>query len=67
MRFILQMQRDRRTQDGKESSFYVRGRRVLPQKIERFRQRKGLRKDLDMNPAIKSACESWIREEYVDY
>lgn len=46
MRAILAKQ-DARKREGKESIFYVRGRRVQNKKIDRYRQRKGLSRGLD--------------------
>lgn len=49
VRYIIQVQSSR-ARLGKETTFRVRGRAVPSSKIERFRQRKGLRTNADMLP-----------------
>lgn len=54
MRAILTMQETRR-KEGKGSMFYVRGRLVSSKKIERFRQRKGVGRGLDVISQVGEA------------
>ena len=64
MRAIITMQAQR-LQQGKSSSFYVRGREVDPQKIKRFARRKELKMDDDTarNASSKDALKN-LRSDF---
>ena len=53
MRAMLWMQRKRKATEGKDSHFYVRGRRVDPRKMARYARRKKTPQDLGTPPCSK--------------
>jgi len=57
MRIILRKRQKRKAED-KESTFYVRGREVKDEKINRFAQRKKISKDMHAYPSpAPGICE----------
>src|SRR5437016_3357345 len=57
MRWIIQKERERRTEENKSTAFRVRGQEVDPTKIKRYKTRNKLRDSEALSPAAgKNVC-----------